>query len=192
MSSRGFSGLASLERSRSKCQVRLVRDPALESSDQGRGRPKGRERAVSPGWVWARWQPGGGIYAVARWILWIPLARSARSPSERTHLCSARRGVPRVCLARAAELTAIEEVDRAKAAHEVAAGLLDDSRRSRAERRRQRSGNGACPLCGDPATIVDWRPSVDWVVVEDCPCDGFFIRAGLLDSRVPTLPDDER
>jgi hypothetical protein len=32
---------------------------------------------------------------------------------------------------------------------------------------------------------------VDWVVVEDCPCDGFFIRAGLLDARVPTLPDEE-
>jgi len=89
-------------------------------------------------------------------------------------------------------LTAIEHVDRAKIAHEDVARLLDDSRRARAERRRLRSPTEACPLCGSPATIVDWRPSVDWVVVEDCPCNGFLIRASLLDARLTTLPDEER
>ena len=89
-------------------------------------------------------------------------------------------------------MTAIEQVDRAKVAHEDAAHLLDDSQRARAERRRLCSATEACPLCAHPATIVDWRPSVDWVVVEDCPCDGFFIRASLLDARLPTLPEEER
>ena len=96
------------------------------------------------------------------------------------------------CLAKATQLNAIEQVDRARVAKETSARLLEDYGRARGERRRQRSANGACPLCGHAATIVDWRPSVDWVVVEDCPCDGFFIRAGLLDSRLPTLPGEER
>ena len=95
------------------------------------------------------------------------------------------------CLARAAESTAIEQVDRAKVAHEDAAGLLDDSRRARAERRRLRSPTEACHSAALP-TIVDWRPSVDWVVDEDRPCNGFFIRASLLNARLTTLPDEER
>jgi hypothetical protein len=30
----------------------------------------------------------------------------------------------------------------------------------------------ACPLCIYPATLTDWRPSAEWVTVEDCPCEG--------------------
>jgi hypothetical protein len=113
-------------------------------------------------------------------------------PTGRTCSFSAWRGLPPRVPCQGDRVAAIEQVDRAKIAHEDAAHLLDDSRRARAERRRLRSATEACPLCAHPATIVDWRPSVDWIVVEDCPCDGFFIRASLLAAHLPTLPEEER
>jgi hypothetical protein len=49
-----------------------------------------------------------------------------------------------------------------------------------------------CPLCREPAALVDWRPGVDWVVIEQCPCDGFFIAGTVLDGRMAYLSDEER
>jgi hypothetical protein len=49
-----------------------------------------------------------------------------------------------------------------------------------------------CPLCGAPALILDWRPSVAWASVEDCRCDAFFVWTALLDSgRLDVIPQEE-
>jgi hypothetical protein len=49
-----------------------------------------------------------------------------------------------------------------------------------------------CPLCGERAMILDWRPSVEWAGVEDCRCDAFFVWTALLDSgRLDVLPEEE-
>jgi hypothetical protein len=50
----------------------------------------------------------------------------------------------------------------------------------------------ACPLCGQAATVTDWRPSVDWVVVEGCGCGGFFVSAPLFEGRLSTLSEADR
>jgi hypothetical protein len=50
---------------------------------------------------------------------------------------------------------------------------------------------GVCPICGDPATTTDWQPNLDWVVVEGCRCDGFFVQ-GVLRERLFRLTPDER
>jgi hypothetical protein len=33
----------------------------------------------------------------------------------------------------------------------------------------------SCAVCASPATITDWRPFEDWLAVQGCPCNGFFI-----------------
>jgi hypothetical protein len=63
--------------------------------------------------------------------------------------------------------------------------------RSVEERDRTRALS-ACPLCVHAATITDWRPQADWIVVEDCPCQGFFVWAPLLTERVRHLPARDR
>lgn len=50
----------------------------------------------------------------------------------------------------------------------------------------------ACPLCGLAATVTDWRPGVDWVVVEGCACGGFFVSAPLFEGRLATLSEADR
>jgi hypothetical protein len=58
-----------------------------------------------------------------------------------------------------------------------------------APRRRPRR---TCPLCGERALIINWRPSVDWAGVEDCRCDSFFVWTVLLDSgRLDVIPPEE-
>jgi hypothetical protein len=47
---------------------------------------------------------------------------------------------------------------------------------------------GPCPLCGQAATLIDWRPAIDWVVVQGCPCYGFFVGGRILETRLPSLP----
>jgi hypothetical protein len=32
-----------------------------------------------------------------------------------------------------------------------------------------------CAVCASPATITDWRPFEDWLAVEGCLCNGFFM-----------------
>jgi hypothetical protein len=53
------------------------------------------------------------------------------------------------------------------------------------------SARRSCPLCAAPARFVDWGPEVAWIVVDDCSCDGFFVRPVLLD-RLGALDDSER
>jgi hypothetical protein len=76
------------------------------------------------------------------------------------------------CRSRTLELTAIEEVDRAKAAEERAARLVVEASRLRAKRPADDHGltseAGSCPVCGHRATVTDWHPGLDWVVVEGC------------------------
>ena len=54
------------------------------------------------------------------------------------------------------------------------------------------AATGACLLCACPATITDWNPIQDWLAVEDCPCNGFFVWAGLWRQRFPGMPETER
>lgn len=56
-----------------------------------------------------------------------------------------------------------------------------------------RRGRSTCPLCGEPAVFLDWRPSVEWASIEDCRCDAFFVWTVVLDSgRLDEIPRDER
>jgi hypothetical protein len=58
--------------------------------------------------------------------------------------------------------------------------------------RTLRATRGPCPLCGEPATMIDWRPRMDWVTVEGCRCDGFFVEGRLIGGRLATLPATAR
>ena len=50
----------------------------------------------------------------------------------------------------------------------------------------------SCPVCDHLATVTDWGPQLDWVAVEGCACNGFFVWAPLLDWRLPHLDQAER
>jgi hypothetical protein len=91
-----------------------------------------------------------------------------------------------------AQLRSVEEVDRATRAQERNKRLREDMILLRAARRPRPEPTGACPLCGDAATLTDWRPTADWIAVEDCPCGGFFAWAPLLSERVRRLPARDR
>jgi hypothetical protein len=55
-----------------------------------------------------------------------------------------------------------------------------------------RRSRNACPLCEDPALILDWRPSVPWASIEDCRCDAFYVWTTLLDGgRLDVMSRDE-
>ena len=49
-----------------------------------------------------------------------------------------------------------------------------------------------CPICRHAATVTDWRPSVDWIAVEECSCDGYFVRASVFTGRLPKLSAADR
>lgn len=102
------------------------------------------------------------------------------------------------CRSRQLQLRALEQVDRAEAVREHAARRLEDAHRVRAER-MQRHGlpkrpaaTGVCPLCRGPATVTDWRPGMDWIVAEGCPCGDFFARARVVEERLPRLTTVDR
>jgi hypothetical protein len=101
------------------------------------------------------------------------------------------------CRSQQLQLRAIEQADRAKAARNLAAGLVEETARRHAARPRRRHipgwpASSTCPLCAYPATLTDWRPEgADWIVVEQCPCAGFFVWAPILE-RVRTLPVQDR
>jgi hypothetical protein len=96
------------------------------------------------------------------------------------------------CRSRTLELTAMDEVDRARTAKERAVRLLEDARRRRARAASSLpphvpAKSATCPVCGEAATLTDWRPSVDWVAIENCSCQGYFLWAGVLEKRLPAL-----
>ena len=40
-----------------------------------------------------------------------------------------------------------------------------------------------CPVCEAPALMLDWSPSVEWLVIEGCSCGGYRVRADLVATR---------
>jgi hypothetical protein len=100
------------------------------------------------------------------------------------------------CRSRTLELAAMEEVDRARATQARSARVLEDAERSRTRRQsslpmRGPSKSSLCPICRQPATITDWRPSVDWLAIEGCSCHGYFLWAGM-DGALETLTEGDR
>ncbi len=99
------------------------------------------------------------------------------------------------CRSRMLVMKAIEQVDRAKTAQNRATRNLEDVERRRqltAGPRRLPAKLGLCPVCGQSATVTDWRTSVDWVAIEGCSCRGFFIWAGIYGGRVASLTEADR
>jgi hypothetical protein len=88
------------------------------------------------------------------------------------------------CRIQAASHAIGERADRL--ASESANAPLEQPRPTR------RDAKSACPLCGWLTTVTDWRPSVDWLVIEDCQCGGFFLWAGLPNERLMRLSRDTR
>jgi hypothetical protein len=56
----------------------------------------------------------------------------------------------------------------------------------------RRATGGVCPFCDGRATVTDWRPGVDWLVVENCACSGFFLWAELTKARLTKLARNRR
>src|SRR5262245_6617451 len=81
-------------------------------------------------------------------------------------------------------------------AQQVAARLVEETAQRRAARvlhgsvARRRDSSG-CPLCAYGATLTDWRPAAAWIVVENCPCQGYFVWASII-ARVRALPFKDR
>lgn len=85
------------------------------------------------------------------------------------------------------EAEAMEGVALAKLVQQRTARLMEQNRQLRRARRLDR-----CPVCREPASILDWRPSVPWLVVDGCRCDGFFLWTALLDTLLRGLPIEDR
>ena len=98
------------------------------------------------------------------------------------------------CRTQQVHLEALDQGDRARLAIERATDLVEETRH-----RRLAQGSGLtrqddrCPVCGESATLTDWRPHVNWMTVEDCPCRGFFVWTPLLDEgRLSRLTPEDR
>jgi hypothetical protein len=92
-----------------------------------------------------------------------------------------------VCRSRVLQVTAMDSVARADAAQQRAAHLV----REQARRGRIRQ-HGPCPVCGEPAILLDWRPSVPWLAIEGCACNAVFVWTALLDGRLSALSPEDR
>ena len=46
---------------------------------------------------------------------------------------------------------------------------------------------GACAVCASPASVTEWRPLDDWLAVEGCPCNDFFISKWLWAGRLRSM-----
>jgi hypothetical protein len=91
-------------------------------------------------------------------------------------------------------LNAFDQADRAPLAIERATDLVEQTRpRRAAQPERLPVGRHLCPVCRGAATMTDWRPHLNWMTVEDCPCDGFFVWTPLLDDgRLDRLTQEDR
>src|SRR5262245_22865589 len=99
------------------------------------------------------------------------------------------------CRSRTLELTAMREVDRARIAQERAARFLAEAERRLASLKPPsglRAGRDTCPVCGHPATVTVWRRSGNWLAIEGCPCNGFFVWAAIYEERLPRVPAADR
>jgi hypothetical protein len=49
-----------------------------------------------------------------------------------------------------------------------------------------------CPVCEQPATLVEGRDTGGWCRVDGCRCGGFFVAADTVEWRLPRLSTEER
>jgi hypothetical protein len=98
------------------------------------------------------------------------------------------------CRSKELRLRAIEQQDRARLTIGLATDLVEETRRrSSAQSTGLTRQHDRCPVCAGPATLTDWRPHLDWMTVEDCPCLGFFVWTPLLDEgRLARLTPEDR
>jgi hypothetical protein len=54
------------------------------------------------------------------------------------------------------------------------------------------TSDGPCLVCLAPATIAEWTPIQEWLTVEGCECESFFVSKNLWSSRLVRLPAWER
>jgi hypothetical protein len=95
------------------------------------------------------------------------------------------------CRSEQLRLRAIEQKDRARLIMERVTDLAEQTRHRHAA--GLPLGPLRCPVCEGPATLTDWRPRLDWMAVEDCPCGGFFVWTPLLDEgRLARLAPEDR
>src|SRR5262245_24666542 len=100
-----------------------------------------------------------------------------------------------LCRSRELQLEGLGASDRARIAIELAEALVEETtrRRQRAQPRRQVMPLQVCPVCREPATLTDWRPTIDWLAVENCACRGYFVWTPLLDAgRLVRLTAEDR
>ena len=71
---------------------------------------------------------------------------------------------------------------------------MEETRRRRSAQRTGRTRpHERCPVCRASATLTDWRPHANWMTVEDCACEGFFVWTPLLDDgRLTRLTPEDR
>jgi len=85
------------------------------------------------------------------------------------------------------EAEAMDAVARADAGQPRTARRMEPNLDLRRARRLDR-----CPVCGEPASILDWRPSVPWLAIDGCRCDGSFVWTALVETRLPGLSAEDR
>ena len=87
------------------------------------------------------------------------------------------------CRTHQLHLETLDQEDRARRALERATDLVEETRRRRpAQDRGLTRQDHHCPVCRWSATLTDWRPHLNWMTVEDCPCDRCFVWTPLLDD----------
>jgi len=98
------------------------------------------------------------------------------------------------CRSQQLHLMALDEGDRASLAIERATDLVQETRRLRSTQpTRLTARRDRCPVCGGRATLVDWRPHLEWPAVDGCPCGGYFVWTPLLDEgRLTWLTPEDR
>jgi hypothetical protein len=98
------------------------------------------------------------------------------------------------CRSQQLRLDTLDERDRSRLAVDRATDLLEGARRRRLSHHTQLTQRrDGCPVCAGSAMLTDWRPRLDWMTVEECPCRGFFIWTPLLDDgRLARLTPEDR
>ena len=98
------------------------------------------------------------------------------------------------CRSRQLQLTVLDHRDRTRLAVELAKNLVHENARLRGRPpTRLIARRNPCPVCGVTATLTDWRPHIEWMAIEGCPCSGFFVWTPLLEAgRLARLTVEDR
>jgi hypothetical protein len=91
------------------------------------------------------------------------------------------------CRSQALHSESMEDSDAISGRPQRPVDLARSSTQTPRVRQQQR-----CPVCGEPATILDWRPSVPWLSIDGCACNGLFAWAPLLDGNLSALSPTDR